>query len=172
METQGKKILVFASYATKDANLFKISELAEALTEYDEIHDVLFWQEDMHDNIIEYMNDNLGKCDVMLLFCSPNSMISVPVKKEWTAADAIGKPIIPVFVKTDYIPPLLRSRLGVEFDNVDFQKNIQALYHLILKKFQKIGAVEPASFEREISENRKKSKLMDELEKLRKELSK
>ena len=57
METQGKKILIFVSYATKDANLFKISELAEALTEYDEIHDVLFWQEDMQDNIIEYMNE-------------------------------------------------------------------------------------------------------------------
>ncbi len=156
MVNQGKRILVFASYATKDANLFKISELAEILTEYDEIHNVLFWQEDMHDNIIEYMNDNLGKCDVMLLFCSPNSMKSVPVKKEWTAADAMGKPIIPIFIKTVHIPPLLRSRLGVEFDTFDFQKTIQALYDLILKKFQKLKIVEPTSLEKKISTNRKK----------------
>ena len=83
-------------------------------------------------------------------------MISIPVKKEWTAADAMGKPIIPIFIKTDHIPPLLRSRLGVEFDTFNFQKNIQTLYDLILKKSQKLETVEPASLEKEISKDRKK----------------
>ena len=31
------------------------------------------------------MNEKIGKCDVMLLFCSPNAAISEPVNDEWTA---------------------------------------------------------------------------------------
>ncbi len=133
---EDKGILVFLSYATKDATLFGIKEIAEELTKHPEIFDVLYWQEDMQDNIFEYMNDNLGRCHVVLLFCSPNALNSEPVKKEWTAADAMGKPILPVFLKPDHIPPLLRSRLGVEFDQFDFKKNITTLHELILKKSQ------------------------------------
>jgi len=129
-----KEILVFVSYATKDENLFKVKELAEKLTNYKEIEDVLYWQEDMKDNIITYMSDNLGKCDVMVMFCSKNALNSVPIKKEWTAADALGKPIIPVFFDLNHIPPLLSSRLGLEFDFYNMQKNVQELYNLILKK--------------------------------------
>ena len=91
----------------------------------------------MQDNIIKYMNDNLGMCDVVLLFCSPNSLKSTPVLKEWTAADAMEKPIIPVFIKKEHIPPLLKSRLGMEYDTFDQEKNIENLYRLIIKKTQK-----------------------------------
>ncbi len=135
IESETKKgKLAFISYATKDADLFKISKIAKELTKLEEIDDVLYWQEDMHDNIIKYMNDNLGNCNVVLLFCSPNALKSIPVEKEWTAADALGKPIIPVFIKTEHIPPLLSSRLGIEYDTFNFQKNIKNLYDLILKK--------------------------------------
>jgi hypothetical protein len=129
------KLLIFVSYATKDADLFKIKDIAEILTKYEEIRDVLYWQEDLKDNIFKYMSDNLSKCDVMILFCSKNTLDSEPVEKEWTAADAMGKPIIPVFIKPNHIPPLLRSRLGLEFDFYDLQKNVQELHKLILKKF-------------------------------------
>jgi len=40
-------ILVFISYATKDAEMFQIKVIAEALTECPEIDDVLYWQEDL-----------------------------------------------------------------------------------------------------------------------------
>jgi len=129
------KLLVFVSYATKDADLFKIKDIAEMLTNYEEIKDVLYWQKDLKDNIFKYMSDNLSKCDVMILFCSQNTLDSEPVEKEWTAADAMGKPIIPVFIKPNHIPPLLRSRLGLEFDFYDLQKNVHELHKLILKKF-------------------------------------
>ena len=129
-----KPILIFVSYATKDAENFKISEISERLTEYDEIKDVLYWQEDLQDNIIEYMNENLKKCDVMILFCSENALNSVPVKKEWTGADIMGMPIIPVFTNPDHIPPILKSRLGYEIDPDDVQTNVQELYILALKK--------------------------------------
>ncbi|MFX1601226.1 MAG: toll/interleukin-1 receptor domain-containing protein [Promethearchaeota archaeon] len=131
-----KDVVVFVSYATIDSIDFKIKDIAEVLTESEKISKVLYWQEHMKDNIIKYMNDNLGKCDVMLLFCSPNALASVPVEKEWTAADIMGKPIIPVFNDPDHIPPLLKPRLGVQFDPLDFNKNIDKIYQLIVKKLE------------------------------------
>ena len=129
-----KDVLVFVSYATKDSNDFSIRDIAELLTACEKISNVLYWQEHLTDNIIKYMNDNLGKCDIMLLFCSPNALESVPVEKEWTAADIMEKPIIPVFNDPDHIPPLLKPRLGVQFDSLDFKKTIDNIYNLIVKK--------------------------------------
>ncbi len=133
-ENLREEVLVFISYATKDADTFKIKQIAEKLTSYPEIKDVLYWQEDLDDNIFEYMNDNVGKCDVMVLFCSKAALKSVPVKKEWTAADAMEIPIIPIFINPDHIPPLLKSRLVFEYDFYEFQKNVEMLRYLILKK--------------------------------------
>lgn len=132
-----KKVLVFVSYATKDVELFKIKEIAEILTTHEKIEDVLYWQEDMAENIITYMNDNLGNCNVMLLFCSPNALKSKPVEKEWTSADMMNKPIVPIFIKPDHIPNLLKTRIGIEFDTFDLQKTIDEIYNLILKKIEK-----------------------------------
>ncbi len=129
-----QEILIFMSYATKDADFFKVKEIAEKLTKSTDIQDVLYWQEDMGDNIIEYMNDNLGRCHAMILFCSKAALESIPVKKEWTAAEAVGLPIIPVFYDVDHIPTLLKSRLGVEFDFYDLDRNVLELHSLILKK--------------------------------------
>lgn len=129
-------ILVFISYATKDAELFHISEIAEKLTQYNEIDDVLYWQEDVDDNIIAYMNKNLEKCDVVLLFCSQNSLNSEPVQKEWTAAVAINKAIIPIFIYDRYIPTLLKPLLGIKFNPSDMHKNITNLKKTIIKKVE------------------------------------
>ena len=38
-----KEILLFVSYATRDAEIFKIRDIAESLTVYSDIVDVLFW---------------------------------------------------------------------------------------------------------------------------------
>ena len=129
-----ENILIFMSYATIDAPTFKIAQIAEKLTAYPEIKDVLYWQEHMKDNIIEYMDRNLGKCHAMLLFCSPNAIDSIPVKKEWTAAESMNVPIIPVFTSTRYIPPILSSRLGIQFDPFDMEKNLDDIYNNIMKK--------------------------------------
>jgi hypothetical protein len=129
-----EKLLVFMSYATKDVDTFKIHDIAKKLTEFPEIENVLYWEEYMEDNIFEYMDENLGKCDMMILFCSEKALESVPVKKEWTAAEALGKPIIPVFYNPPHIPALLSSRLGVQFDFYDMERNVQDLRNLILKK--------------------------------------
>ena len=129
-----KGILIFMSYSTKDEGKYGIKKIAEKLTAYKDIEDALYWQEDLNDNIYEYMDVNIGKCEVFILFCSPQALISDPIKKEWTAADMIGKPIVPVFLDLNHIPPLLRSRLALEFDLMDFDKNVVQLHNLILKK--------------------------------------
>jgi hypothetical protein len=131
-----EKIIIFVSYATKDAEIFKVKDIAKALTKFKKIVNVLYWQEHMKDNIIKYMNDNLGKCDAMLLFCSPNALRSEPVEKEWTAADMMKKPIIPIFNDPEHIPPLLKTRLGIKFDPFDFKKNVDEIYNLLLKKIE------------------------------------
>jgi len=129
-----REILVFASYSSKDAKLFKIQNIAEKLKVFPGIKDVLFYEGESFDNIIKYMNDNLGECDVFLLFCSENALSSVPVEKEWTAAEAMGVPIIPIFYDLKHVPPLLQSRFGVEYDFYDMERNVQELHNLILKK--------------------------------------
>jgi len=81
------------------------------------------------------MSDNLGRCNAVLLFCSENALKSGNVDKEWTAADMMDKMIIPVFIETnEYVPPLIKSRLGIQFDLIDFEKNVVNLYDLIIKK--------------------------------------
>jgi hypothetical protein len=127
-------LIVFVSYATADAETFNIKELSKRLKAYEEIKEVLYWQEHMTDNITLFMSNSAGKCNVMLLFCSESARSSGPVDKEWTAVDMLDKPIIPVYLSLDHIPPLLRSRLAVEFDLMDFDKNVVQIHNLILKK--------------------------------------
>jgi hypothetical protein len=133
-ESKQGKLFVFISHSTKDVNTFMISEISRLLLKYPEIKEALFWEEHMKDNIIKFMNDNLGRCHVILLFCSENALHSTPVEKEWTAADALGIPIIPIFFDSSHIPPILQSRLGIEFDFYDLEKNVKNIYDLILKK--------------------------------------
>lgn len=129
-----RDILVFISYSTKDSKIYKIQDIAEKLKEYQGIKDVLFYEGEAFDNIIKYMNDNLGECDAFLLFCSQNALSSVPVEKEWTAAEAMGVPIIPIFFDLKHVPPLLQSRLGVEYDFYNINQTVRDIYSTIVKK--------------------------------------
>ena len=132
--TLDKEILVFVSYSSKDSKIFKIRDIAEQLKAYQGIKDVLFYEGESIDNIIKYMNDNLGLCDAFLLFCSENALTSVPVEKEWTAAEARGVPIIPIFFDIKHIPPLLQSRLGVQYDFYNLDQTVKEIYSSIIKK--------------------------------------
>jgi len=126
-------VTIFISYATKDTDLFKIRHIAELLAKYEEIQDVIYWEEHMTENMIKFMSRWVGQCDVLILFCSENTLHSIPVTKEWTAGDAINKPIIPIFYDVEHIPPLLRSRLGVEFDFYDIESNAHEMFSRIIK---------------------------------------
>ncbi|MHA1821636.1 MAG: leucine-rich repeat domain-containing protein [Promethearchaeota archaeon] len=130
-------IIVFISYATKDAELFHIKEVAEELEKYGDISEVLYWQRSMKDDIVKYMNDNLERCDIFILFCSPNALNSKPIEAEWETAFQSDKKIIPVFVDQSHIPPLLKPKLGVQIDlfNFNVKKIVEDVYALIRKKY-------------------------------------
>ncbi|MFX1569205.1 MAG: toll/interleukin-1 receptor domain-containing protein [Promethearchaeota archaeon] len=127
-------IVGFFSYSMRDSELFNIKKIAESLTSYKRVDDILWCEEDTRDNFIKYMDQNIGKCDVMILFCSPNALKSGFVEDEWMAAHAMKKPIIPVFLNIDHVPPLLRARIGVEFDVFNLKKNIKEIYKVMEKK--------------------------------------
>ena len=127
-------IIGFFSYSMRDSELFNIKKIAESLTSYKKVDNILWCEEDTRDNFIKYMDENIGKCDVMILFCSPNALKSGFVEDEWMAAHAMKKPIIPVFLNIEHVPPLLRARIGVEFDVFNLKKNIKEIYKIIEKK--------------------------------------
>jgi len=134
-EAEGK-CLIFISYATKDSDLFQIPLITEILTQYPEIDDILYWESDMHDDIYEYMDDNLKLCSAFLLFCTENSLYSEPVKMEWRSALKLEKKIIPIFINPNDIPPLLTTKLGVQYNTSDVYDSIETLYQMILQKLE------------------------------------
>jgi hypothetical protein len=129
-------LIGFFSYSMRDSQLFNIKKIAKSLNAYRKIDEILYCEESTRDNFIKYMDENIGKCDIMILFCSPNALKSGFVNDEWMAAHAMKKPIIPVFLDEEHIPPLLRARIGVKFDVFNFKKNIKEIYDVIKKKLQ------------------------------------
>ncbi|MFX1588789.1 MAG: toll/interleukin-1 receptor domain-containing protein, partial [Promethearchaeota archaeon] len=136
------KNLIFISYATKDSDLFQIPLITDILVQYPEIDDILYWESDMHDDIYEYMDDNLKLCSVFLLFCTQNSFYSEPVKMEWRSALKLDKKIIPIFINPNDIPPLLTTKLGVQFNESEVYDSIEAIYQMLLKKLEIVSTRE------------------------------
>ncbi len=136
------KNLIFISYATKDSALFKIPLITEILVQYPEIDDILYWESDMHDDIYEYMDDNLKLCSVLLLFCTKKSLYSEPVKMEWRSALKLDKKIIPIFINPNDIPPLLTTKLSVQFDEDELYDSIEAIYQMLLKTLEMVSTRE------------------------------
>jgi len=128
--------LVFISYATADSDFFEISKISEKLNEYPNIDEILYWEEKLKDDIYDYMNKNLGICDIFILFCSEKATASEAVQLEWKSALKIKKPIIPVFINEKDIPPLLSTKLGVQFNKNDIKNTIEQIYQLISKKLE------------------------------------
>lgn len=128
---------IFLSYSTKDSDYFQIPIIAEHLKKYAEIEDVLFWERDSGENIVEYMEKALRKCNVFILFCTENSLQSKAVNDEWQAAFQMRKKqilrIIPVYEKEENIPRVLWHLLNVKFSKDDFERLIKKLLKEILR---------------------------------------
>ena len=124
-------------YSTLDTERFQISKLVIRLELYREINEVLFWEVDSKQNIVEFMEETLKKTNVFVLFYSDNSLNSKAVKDEWQSAFQIRKErllkIIPVYEEQRYVPRLLLQMLNVKYTNDDFEGFIQKLYEEILK---------------------------------------
>ncbi len=128
---------IFMSYSTLDADYFEISKIVRRLELYPEINEVLFWEVDSKQNIVEFMEETLNKTDVFVLCCSENSIKSKAVKGEWQSAYQMVKKglmkIIPVYKDEDHIPKLLWQMLNVKYVKDDFEGFIQKLYEEILR---------------------------------------
>lgn len=133
-QPQNTKISVFISYATIDSKKYDIEGVAHSLRGYNDIKEVLYWEENMKDDIYEYMNDNLKNADVLVVFCSENATNSDAVRQEWMAAYKLKKKIIPIFEKEEFIPPLLTTKLGINIKVGNTRKFTEELHALILKK--------------------------------------
>lgn len=135
-------ITVFVSYSTKDKELFQIKWFAEQLAKKPKIDDVLYWEEDAHGSIIDYMNKNVPACDVFILFCSPNILASKPIQVEWETAQYYGKEIIPIFQVIDYVPPILKRLRGISFHGIDHEGTLNEVYQEILQRSSGISSVQ------------------------------
>ena len=128
---------MFLSYSTLDTDHFQISKIVSRLQSFHEIGEVLFWEVDSSQNIVEFMEDTLRKSNVLILFCSENSFGSEAVRGEWQSAYQMVKKgmmkIIPVYENEDHIPRLLWRLLNVKFTEDDFEGFIQKLYEEILR---------------------------------------
>ena len=125
-------VKVFISYSTADSELFQVEKFATKLQAYSNIDEVLIWEENSKDNIITFMNENLERCDVLLLLCTDNSKDSKPVILEWSAFLAADKRIIPIFDNLEAIPFILKPMIGLECKGNLINK-IDKVYQLILK---------------------------------------
>lgn len=133
-----KSYNVFISYSTKDSNFYRISEIAKRLESLPRINAAKYWEKDCGRDIIDYMEENLGLCDVFILFCSENTLTSKSVKIEWKNAVQLMMEerlrIIPVYTNLSHIPNLLRIFLGVKYDKNNFEASFDRLKNEILRE--------------------------------------
>lgn len=122
---------IFISYSTADSEQFQVEKFATNLQTYSNIDEVLIWEKDSKENIVNYMNENLERCDVLLLLCTENSKNSKPVMLEWGAFLTTEKRIIPIFNIVENIPFILKSMRGIECKG-DLLNTIDEVYQLIL----------------------------------------
>ncbi len=130
-----KEFNIFLSYSTRDSEYFDMPRIVRRLEDYPDIDRVLFWEADSKQNIVEFMDETLQKCNVFVLFCSEHSVKSAAVKDEWQAAFQRRKKellkLIPVYIKEEHIPPILGHLLNVKFDKEDFNAFIEKLHQEI-----------------------------------------
>ena len=127
----------FLSYSTEDREYFRIKDIAQNLEEHPDITKVYYWEKDSGQNIIEYIETNLERSRVFILFCTKNSSNSKSVKLERSAAIQLSQEermrILPVFNNPSDIPLLIKPFLGLEYKPENFEEFIQNLYTEIFR---------------------------------------
>lgn len=128
---------LFLSYSTLDSEFFQIRKTVKNLEKFPEVSKVYYWEADSGENIVEYMERTLNKCNVFVLFCSQNTLNSNAVKDEWQAAFQLRKKgqlkIVPVYKEERFIPALLTPILNVKFEEDNFKDYVEKLYKEILR---------------------------------------
>jgi len=128
-----RPISLFISFYSSDLKLFKIKEIIQKLKEFPEINNKVYWTHEINDDIFEFSQNIIEKFDIMLLFCTKESLNSPEIKNQWISAFESNKIIIPISIKSEIIPDTLRQNEILLYDIYDFNKNILNLRYLILK---------------------------------------
>ena len=136
MEILNSGYTIFISYSVEDSERFNIPLISSELQNFPEIQKSLICEKDADDDIIDYMNTYIKKCDILILVCSQNANESYYVKKEWQSAFKLKKKIIPLFENVEDIPPLLTSSRGIEYNENNDKETINKLHSLILRKLK------------------------------------
>jgi Leucine-rich repeat (LRR) protein len=124
---------IFISYSMKDTSLFQLPQLTNRIKSFPKVDEVFYCEADVHQDIVDYMDKYLRIADVIILLCTPNSEQSQFVQLEYKNAIAMNKRVIPVFLQIENIPTLVRSSLGVQWNNHDFNKNIDGIQAVLHK---------------------------------------
>jgi len=122
---------IFVSYRSLDRNL--VNMLVTDLTDMG--HTVWYDQEleggqQWWDRILE----NIRRCDALVFAMTPSSLESYPCQLEYTYANALHKPILPVkladHIKYEILPVILQTRQVIDYTHRDvdsFKKLLSAL---------------------------------------------
>lgn len=149
---------IFISYCTADSDLFGIKKIASKIEDAIENSKVWICQrtEDVGGDWVVYMETKIPESNLFLLFCTPRSNESTYVKDEWNYAYRKLKSekikILPIYYKKEFIPGLLGSVEGFQFDVFRKEDSIEKLIVYVveridliknMKNYSKLGAKIP-----------------------------
>jgi len=140
-------IQIFISYAVADFNIFKIREISEYLEQHDEIYKALYCEEDLIDDIDNFMNKYVPESQILIFFASQISLNSTDCRHEIDLAKHLGVNIIPIKGNVEWrdleIFEINRIK-GFEFPKryEEIDKLKQDLLEYILKFKQKANLME------------------------------
>ncbi|MBD3192758.1 MAG: TIR domain-containing protein [Candidatus Heimdallarchaeota archaeon] len=138
MDKWAMKILF--SFSSKDLERLRIEDIAFTLEKEPKIEKVYIYTRDTglvgEGDIIRYMEKAIEECQVVVLFCTEHIAKSSPIFLERGTSQYLGKTVIPVAEKNDYIPTLLKTRFSVkiteETAKKDLAKIVEEIYKLII----------------------------------------
>ena len=107
--------------------------IIQKLKDFPEINSKVYWIHESDEKSFDFNQNIIDKFDIMLLFCSKEALNSAEVKSQWIRAFENNKIIIPISIKSDFIPESLRENEKLLYDLYDFDKNILNLRYIILK---------------------------------------
>ena len=134
-------ISIFLSHAVANFETFQIKEIAEYLEQLEEIYDVYYCEADLKGNIDDFMDENIPRCQLVLIFASQKSIFdSQDCAHELELARRHNIQIIPIRgrdVSWDDLAEVQLSReLGFQFEESHFTEFCAKLYDYI-KEFKR-----------------------------------
>lgn len=109
-----KGVNVYFSYSKQDVQTFQLERLARSIDMLPQVEKVFYRGRSYFGSIVMYMNENIPKSDVLLVFSSKGA--SRNVAEEARAATLQGKQVIPIFTDRNDVPIMLRGKIGVRYD--------------------------------------------------------